>query len=98
KALGRFGLGRKDIVANVNWFMNVPVEADGRMAIVDGWSKPGDYVDLRAETDVLVAISNCPQIYNPCNGGRAPPAPPPPFKTARRPPPPPPPTPPPPLP
>jgi uncharacterized protein len=69
-ALARFGLGRKDIVANVNWFMNVPVEADGRMAIVDGWSKPGDYVDLRAETDVLVAISNCPQIYNPCNGGR----------------------------
>ena len=70
KALARFGLGRKDIVANVNWFMNVPVEADGSMAIVDGWSKPGDYVDLRAEMDVLVAISNCPQIYNPCNGGR----------------------------
>ena len=70
KALGRFGLGRKDIVANVNWFMNVPVEADGRMAIVDGWSKPGDYVDLRAEMDVLAVISNCPQIYNPCNGGR----------------------------
>jgi urea carboxylase-associated protein 1 len=70
KALVRFGLGRKDIVANVNWFMNVPVEADGRMGIVDGWSKAGDYVDLRAETDVLVAISNCPQIYNPCNGGR----------------------------
>ena len=69
-ALGRFGLGRKDIVANLNFFMNVPVEADGAMAIVDGWSKPGDYVDLRAETDVLVAISNCPQIYNPCNGGR----------------------------
>ena len=70
KALGRFGLGKKDIVANVNWFMNVPVEADGRMAIVDGWSKPGDYVDLRAEMDVLAVISNCPQIYNPCNGGR----------------------------
>jgi uncharacterized protein YcgI (DUF1989 family) len=40
------------------------------MAIVDGWSKPGDHVDLRAETDVLVAVSNCPQIHNPCNGGR----------------------------
>jgi len=70
KALGRFGLGRKDIVANVNWFMNVPVEADGSTAIVDGWSKAGDYVDLRAEVDVLTVISNCPQIYNPCNGGR----------------------------
>jgi hypothetical protein len=50
--------------------MNVPVEADGSMAIVDGWSKPGDYVDLRAEMDVLAIVSNCPQIYNPCNGGR----------------------------
>ena len=51
--------------------MNVPVAADGAMAIVDGWSKPGDHVDLRAEMDVLVAVSNCPQIYNPCNGGPA---------------------------
>lgn len=70
RALAPFGLGRKDIVANLNFFMNVPVESDGRMAITDGWSTPGDYVDLRAETEVLVAISNCPQIHNPCNGGR----------------------------
>jgi urea carboxylase-associated protein 1 len=70
RALAPFGLGMKDIVANLNFFMNVPVEADGRMAITDGWSKPGDHVDLRAETDVLVAVSNCPQIHNPCNGGR----------------------------
>lgn len=68
RALGRFGLGKKDIVANVNWFMNVPVEADGRMGIVDGLSKPGDYVDLAAEMDVLAVISNCPQTRNPCNG------------------------------
>ena len=70
RALARFGLGKKDIVANVNFFMNVPVEPDGAMAIADGYSKAGDYVDLRAETDVLVAISNCPQVHNPCNGGR----------------------------
>jgi urea carboxylase-associated protein 1 len=70
KALARFGLGRRDIVANLNFFMNVPVEPAGGMAIVDGWSKAGDYVDLRAEMDVLVAVSNCPQIHNPCNGGR----------------------------
>ena len=69
RALGRFGLGKTDIVANVNFFMNVPVGPDGATAITDGLSRPGDYVDLRAETDVLVAISNCPQIYNPCNGG-----------------------------
>jgi urea carboxylase-associated protein 1 len=63
-------LGKKDIVANVNWFMNVPVAADGRTAITDGLSRPGDYVDLRADLEVLAVVSNCPQIYNPCNGGR----------------------------
>ena len=68
RALQAFGLGKKDIVANINWFMNVPVEPDGAMAIVDGVSKPGDHVDLRADMDVLAVISNCPQTRNPCNG------------------------------
>jgi len=45
----------------------VPVGEDGRMAIVDGVSKPGDYIDLRAEMDVLAVLSNCPQINNPAN-------------------------------
>jgi uncharacterized protein YcgI (DUF1989 family) len=52
------------------FFMNVPVGPDGALAIVDGLSRPGDYVDLRAEVDALVAPSNCPKIYNPCNDGR----------------------------
>ena len=69
RALLPFGLGRKDVVANLNFFMNVPVEPDGTMGIVDGISKPGDHVVLRAEVDVLAVISNCPQIHNPCNGG-----------------------------
>jgi uncharacterized protein len=68
RALAPFGLGKKDIVANLNWFMNVPVGADGAMAIADGLSKPGDHVELRAEMDVLAVISNCPQTRNPCNG------------------------------
>src|SRR5262247_803117 len=68
RALEPFGLGKKDIVANLNWFMNVPVDPDGTMGIVDGLSKPGDYVELRAEMDVLAVISNCPQTRNPCNG------------------------------
>jgi len=67
RALRPFGLGLKDIVANVNWFMYVPVEADGRMAIVHGRSKPGDHVVLRAEMDTLAVISNCPQVHNPAN-------------------------------
>ena len=64
----RWSLGARDLVSNVNWFMNVPVEADGTLGIVDGISAPGLEVRLRAETDVLVLVSNCPQINNPCNG------------------------------
>jgi uncharacterized protein len=66
-ALAPFGRGKRDLVSNVNWFMNVPVEADGALGIVDGLSGPGKYVELRAERDVLAVISNCPQINNPCN-------------------------------
>ncbi|WP_068087587.1 urea amidolyase associated protein UAAP2 [Novosphingobium rosa] len=61
------GRGKRDIVSNINFFMNVPVEADGALGIVDGISAPGLLVDLRAEMDVIVAVSNCPQINNPCN-------------------------------
>jgi uncharacterized protein len=68
EALKPFGLGRNDVVSNVNWFMYVPVREDGSMAIVEGLSKAGDYVDLVADRDVLCVISNCAQIYNPCNG------------------------------
>ena len=64
----RRGMGKRDLVSNINWFMNVPVEEDGTLGIVDGISAPGLYVDLLAEMDTLVAISNCPQINNPCNG------------------------------
>lgn len=64
----RDGRGKRDIVSNVNFFMNVPVEADGALGIVDGISAPGLTVDLRAEMDVTVVVSNCPQINNPCNG------------------------------
>ncbi|MEV0037996.1 urea amidolyase associated protein UAAP2 [Streptomyces sp. NPDC050804] len=64
----RYGLGPRDLVSNINWYMNVPVERDGTLGIVDGLSAPGLRVTLRAETDVLVLISNCPQINNPCNG------------------------------
>jgi urea carboxylase-associated protein 1 len=64
----RYGLGKRDLVSNINWYMNVPVEEDGTLGIVDGISAPGLQVELRAETDVLVLVSNCPQINNPCNG------------------------------
>lgn len=61
------GRGKRDIVSNINFFMNVPVEADGALGIVDGISAPGLTVDLRAVMDVIIVVSNCPQINNPCN-------------------------------
>jgi uncharacterized protein len=64
----RWGMGKRDIVSNVNFYMNVPVEPDGTLGIVDGLSAPGKSLTLRAEIDTLVMVSNCPQINNPCNG------------------------------
>ena len=68
EANARDGRGKRDMVSNINFFMNVPVEADGALGIVDGISAPGLTVDMRAEMDVIVVVSNCPQINNPCNG------------------------------
>lgn len=62
------GRGKRDMVSNINFFMNVPVEADGTLGIVDGISAAGLTVDLEALMDVDVVVSNCPQINNPCNG------------------------------
>jgi urea carboxylase-associated protein 1 len=67
-ALAAHGMGKRDIVSNINFFMNVPIRPDGELAIVDGLSRPGDHVELRAEMDLLCVISNCPQVNNPCNG------------------------------
>ena len=61
------GMEKRDITSNINFFMNVPVTPEGKLTFEDGISEPGKYVELRAETDVLVAISNCPQLNNPCN-------------------------------
>lgn len=69
-ALQPHGMGWRDIVPNVNFFMCVPVGADGSAAIAKARSGAGDYVDLAADMDVLAAISNCPQVLNPCNGHR----------------------------
>lgn len=68
RELSRYGMCKRDHVANINWFMNVPVDPDGALGIVDGISAPGLSVTLRAEKDALVLVSNCPQVNNPCNG------------------------------
>ena len=61
------GMEKRDITSNINFFMNVPVTAEGKLTFEDGISQPGKYVEMRAEIDVLAAISNCPQLNNPCN-------------------------------
>lgn len=63
-----YGLKKEDITHNINFFMNVPVTADGKLTFADGISAPGKYVELKAKMDTLVLISNCPQLNNPCNG------------------------------
>ncbi len=63
-----YGLTKRDITHNINFFMNVPVTADGGLTFADGISAPGKYVELEALMNVLVLISNCPQLNNPCNG------------------------------
>ena len=65
--LGKHGMSKRDIVPNVNFFMNVPIDESGDFVVVEGISPPGSYVDLKAEMDVLCVFSNCPQINNPCN-------------------------------
>ena len=63
-----FGISKRDITHNINFFMNVPVTADGGLTFEDGISAPGKYVELKAKMDIVMLISNCPQLNNPCNG------------------------------
>ncbi len=60
-------LEKRDLGANINFFMNVPVTPEGGLTFEDGISAPGKYVELKAHMDVIVLISNCPQLNNPCN-------------------------------
>jgi urea carboxylase-associated protein 1 len=63
----RFGLTKRDLGHNINFFMNVPITEDGGLTFADGVSGPGKYVEMVAAMNVLVLISNCPQLNNPCN-------------------------------
>lgn len=64
----QFGMTKRDITHNINFFMNVPVTAEGGLTFEDGISAPGKYVEMKAVKDTIVLISNCPQLNNPCNG------------------------------
>ena len=66
--LQKHGMDVTSIVPNVNWFMSVPVLGDGSAGVAEAALKPGSFVKLRAECNVLAVLSNCPQMHNPCNG------------------------------
>ncbi|WP_241901283.1 urea amidolyase associated protein UAAP2 [Vibrio sp. 10N.286.49.B3] len=63
----QFGMSKRDITHNINFFMNVPVTQEGGLTFEDGISAPGKYVELKAHMDVIALVSNCPQLNNPCN-------------------------------
>lgn len=63
-----YGLTKRDVPSNINFFMNVPLTGEGGLSFQDGISGPGKYVEMRAEMDVIALVSNCPQLNNPCSG------------------------------
>jgi urea carboxylase-associated protein 2 len=63
--LGKYDLGKRDVVANVNFFVKVVVDGQGTLAFVPGHSKAGGFVELRAEMNTLVVLSNTPHPLDP---------------------------------
>lgn len=62
-----YDIKKRDLAPNINFFMNVPITEDGYYKFDDGVSAPGKYVEMEALEDVMILISNCPQLNNPCN-------------------------------
>jgi uncharacterized protein len=60
-------IGKRDLTANINFFMHVPLDSAGGLDFADGLSGPGQYFELTFHRPTWVLISNCPQINNPCN-------------------------------
>jgi urea carboxylase-associated protein 2 len=63
--LGKWGLGKMDLVANINFFSKVIVDVSGRMQFVSGDPVAGRYVDLRAEMDTLLVLNTCQHPMDP---------------------------------
>jgi uncharacterized protein len=63
--LGKYDLGKRDLVANLNFFVKVVVDEQGALSFVPGHSRPGSFVELRAEMNTLVVLSNTPHPLDP---------------------------------
>ncbi len=63
----RTTIDKRDLSANVNFFLRAPIGEDGSLTFSEGVPEQGKFVELKAEMDVIVLISNCPQLNNSCN-------------------------------
>jgi urea carboxylase-associated protein 2 len=66
--LGKWGLGKRDLVPNINFFSKVGVDLDGNMELIPDHCREGDFVDLRFEMNTIVVLSTCQHRLdpNPC--------------------------------
>ncbi|WP_288786662.1 DUF1989 domain-containing protein [uncultured Fibrobacter sp.] len=67
RTLEDFGMSKRDQVCNLNFFTKVILDDKGRLEFADGISGPGKYIEMRADMDVLLLLSDCAQLNNPCN-------------------------------
>ncbi|KAF0844463.1 hypothetical protein FNL37_1913 [Methylovorus glucosotrophus] len=63
--LAKYGLGKRDLVANVNFFSKAVPDDNGALSFVAGHSKAGDYVDVRFDMNVLLVLSAAPHPLDP---------------------------------
>lgn len=68
EALAEFGLPAPDQHYPFNLFMNTVIDPSGKVSVERPLSKAGDYIELRAEMDLIIAISACPCSESICNG------------------------------
>jgi len=68
--LEKWGLDRRDLMANINFFSRVTADKNGDMEFHAGHSAPGSHVDLRAEMDTLVVLNTCPHPLDPAREWR----------------------------
>ncbi len=72
-AMAQLALKEPETPSPLNLFMNIPWTGSGALSFEEPKTKPGDYVVLRAEMDLIVAFSACPQDILPINGRQGPP-------------------------
>ena len=63
----RTSLDKRDLSANVNFFLHAPVSEAGGLTFDEGGAEPGSFVEMRAEMDIIALLSACPQLNNACN-------------------------------